>query len=208
MAQLIHLPPWYWSGCFQSWAGVPRVTGFSKCLFYLEWQDQWEWSSPMCRACAPSLMPLPLQVHGRARLPPSFPHSGQSSSSAAGAGAGRPRQAGAQSWPRPHGFRTDRVLGKAQPCFYFLSNPKNSLYQFTFPRLSWQGKVPESSFFLKWKPTLHVYLLQKNAAYTVFWEARSLALCKWEKNSRPKSSQNTCWVSVITNGNVPQHASI
>lgn len=43
---------------------------------------------------------------------------------------------------------TNRSLGEAELCFYFLSNPKNSLYQFTFPRLSWQGKVPESYFFL------------------------------------------------------------
>lgn len=48
---------------------------------------------------------------------------------------------------RQQGPATNFLRGKAELSSYFLSNPKNSLYQFTFPRLSWQGIVPESYFF-------------------------------------------------------------
>lgn len=149
---------------------------------------------------------LLLQLHPVSSLFLSFPPLGQSIASPA-PGSGEVAQAGwgaggKPTWRLTAAF-TNRSLGNAELCFYFLPNPKNSLYQFTFPRLSWQGKVPESNFFLKRKPTLHVYLLQTSAAYAMFWEAQSLALRKWEKNSGPKSSWNTCRVSVITSGNVP-----
>lgn len=99
------------------------------------------------------------QLHLGASLFLSFPLSGQSIGSPA-CGFVSVAEAGWGSGGKPASSLTaaftNRSLGKAELCFYFLPNPKNSLYQFTFPRLSWQGKVPESYFFLKRKPTLHV----------------------------------------------------
>lgn len=81
MAQFIPLPPWHWSGCFQSQAGVPRVKGFSKSLIYLEPQGWWERSSFMCRPYAHSLTPLPAGPF-QGQPAPLLP-SGQSTSSPA-----------------------------------------------------------------------------------------------------------------------------
>lgn len=133
----------------------PQNHKIFKNLIYVELQDWWEWGYLMCRPYAHSVMPLPAAPPWSKSVPLltaliGSPARGFVSVAEAGWGSG-----GKPASSLTAAF-TNRSLGKAELCFYFLPNPKNSLYQFTFPRLSWQGKVPESYFFLKRKPTLHV----------------------------------------------------
>lgn len=132
---------------FQSQASAPRIITFPKSLF-IQHHQTGATRVLLCVGHASMLAQLLLQLQPCASLLLALPRwvSLQLSS---------PRLPGCQAGERARGqpagllvdSTTNFLLGKAELSSYFLSNPKNSLYQFTFPRLSWQGIVPESYFF-------------------------------------------------------------